>query len=112
VVAKPVAPPTTDGVEVVLESTPAGAQVYLGDVLVGTTPGRAHVPGSNSPVDFLFRHPGFAPERVRAMPSDGLAVRAVFLTEEPSPSKPRASGKRKTAHGVSTESSGDIKTER
>jgi eukaryotic-like serine/threonine-protein kinase len=111
VVAKPAqAPPVLRVVEVVLESTPTDAQVYLNDVLVGNTPGRVRVPVSAEPLDFVFRHQGFEPEHVRALPSDGLAVRVSFST--PRPTKHGASGKRKTSRPTAVESPVDIKTER
>jgi hypothetical protein len=105
-------PPLARMVEIVLESTPSDAQVYLGDVLVGNTPGRVRVPVSADPVDFVFRHRGFEPERVRALPSDGLAVRASFSNQPARPTKRAASGKHRPARPPAVESAADIKTER
>jgi eukaryotic-like serine/threonine-protein kinase len=105
--ATPAAPAT---VEIGLYSVPSGASVYVGDVLIGTTPGRYLAATIGEPVEFLFRLEGFAAERIRALPATGLAVTAKFTLAEPG--KRTASTKHKHARVTQTGSSIDIQTER
>jgi len=102
----PPSPPVT--VEIALDSVPAGASVYLGDVLVGVTPTKRQAPERGEPLEFTFKLEGFEPERIRALPAPGLTVTAKFTL----PAKRAAPQKRKSAKRTLTEASTDIQTER
>jgi serine/threonine protein kinase len=106
----PAAPARPSTVEIGLDSDPAGAAVFLGDVLVGITPTHFKATAGTESIEFEFRKQGFAPERVRALPADGLTVRARFSA--PQPASHPVVNKKKRAKVSHTESSGDIQTER
>ena len=93
-----------------LESAPAGARVYVGDVLVGTTPGSYRATAGSEAVEFVFRLDGFEPERIRALPTKGLTITAKFSA--PAPAKTSGPGKRRQAKPPPVRSSDDIQTER
>lgn len=104
----PPAPPAR--VEIRLESVPSGAEVVVGDVLLGRTPTRYESAPTSDPVEFVFRLPGFEPERIRALPSHGLSVSAKFAT--PIPARRPGHGKHRPAHKPESAPSADIQTER
>jgi hypothetical protein len=104
----PQAPPAT--FDVGLDSTPAGASVYVGDVLIGTTPATYHTRGGGDVVEFLFRLDGFEPERIRALPAKGLTVTAKFAS--PLPAKPTPGSKRRHGKSPAAHPSDDIQIER
>jgi hypothetical protein len=119
-VAKPVALPATPPpapvpappaeYDVGLDSTPAGASVYVGDVLIGTTPATYRTAAGSDVVEFLFRLDGFEPERIRALPAKGLTVTAKFAA--PLPAKPSPGGKRRHGKSATAHPSDDIQIER
>jgi serine/threonine-protein kinase len=104
----PPAPPAR--LEMTLESVPSGAEVLVGDVSLGKTPVRYESAPTNAPVEFVFRLPGFEPERIRALPARGLSLSAKFST--PIPAKKPVLGKHRTAHKPEIVPSADIQTER
>jgi hypothetical protein len=109
----PLPAPTPATVEIDLRSVPAGASVYLGDVLVGVTPTRQRVRrvgDGNEPLEYVFRLEGYEPERIKALPTRGLTVTARFAT--PRVAKRSSLPKRKPAKRIETEPSTDIQTER
>ena len=97
-------------VEIQLDSVPAGASVFVGDVLVGTTPTRFKTADTSKPVDFTFRVQGFEAEKIRALPAQGLNISARFST--PVPAKSLSSGRRKRTKNSPSDSSTDIQIER
>ena len=102
------APPAT--VTIGLDSTPAGASVFVGDALVGSTPTTFPNAKPGESVEFVFRRQGFEPERVKAMAAPGLTVHATFA--RPVAGK-RPAGKHKRASTSTTAvPSSDIQTER
>jgi hypothetical protein len=103
-------PPSPATVEVRLESTPPGARVFVGDLLVGITPTSYRASDGGEPVEFIFRLPGLPPERVRALPAPGLVVAATLATQEPA--KPATRARRKRAPTTQTAPPVDIQTER
>jgi serine/threonine protein kinase len=108
------APPQTlaapPSIEIGLDSEPTGASVFVGDVLVGTTPTKFKAEKTGEPVDFTFRAQGFEAEKIRALPAQGLTISAKFST--PSAAKPTSSAKRKRAATAPSGASPDIQTER
>jgi eukaryotic-like serine/threonine-protein kinase len=107
----PPAPPSP--VEIGLDSVPTGANVYVGDVLVGTTPTTFKTTRTNDPVEFTFRVQNFATEKIRVLPTQGLTVSAKFstpLTTEAS--FPTSSTRSKRATRARGHASSDIQTER
>ena len=109
-VAPAPSPAVAAPVEIGLDSVPAGARVFVGDVLVGTTPTTYKTARNGEPLEFTFRVQGFEPERIRAMAAPGLTVNAKFAT--PVAAKRPATAKRKRATMSPGESSIDIQTER
>jgi len=111
--AAPVAPvplpPAT--VTIGLDSTPAGASVYVGDALVGSTPTSFANAKPGESVEFEFRRQGFEPERVKAMAAPGLTVHATFARPVASKRSPAAKHKRASTSPTAAPS-GDIQTER
>jgi serine/threonine-protein kinase len=111
--AAPVAPvplpPAT--VTIGLDSTPAGASVYVGDALVGSTPTSFANAKPGESVEFEFRRQGFEPERVKAMAAPGLTVHATFARPVASKRPPAAKHKRASTSPTAAPS-GDIQTER
>jgi serine/threonine-protein kinase len=109
--ALPPSPASTmpEAVDIGLASDPAGASVFVGDVLVGTTPGHFKAAAGADPVEFVFRLPGFEPQRIRALPAAGLTVNAKF--PNPMPAKRASSTKRKTGDSRASTAT-DIQTER
>jgi hypothetical protein len=103
-------PPPPAVVDVGLASTPQGASVYVGDVLVGTTPTTYRTAASGEPLEFVFRMPGVPAERVRALPTKGLVVTATFA--DPTPAKPASATRRKRASATRAAPTMDIQTER
>ena len=97
-------------IEIDLASAPAGASVYVDDVLVGTTPALYRTAPGGEPVEFTFRLEGFAPERIRALPAKGLIVTASFASRTPVPLP--AAPKHRRARGTEASPSTDIQTER
>lgn len=108
----PVAPP--ERIEVGLDSDPSGAEVLVGDVLLGKTPTRYQSSPTNVPVEFVFRLPGYEPERIRALPARGLSVSAKFSTQIPATVPTRKSGLARHKATIKPEGapSADIQTER
>jgi len=100
-------------VEIGLDSVPTGASVYVGDVLVGTTPTKFKTARTNDPVEFTFRVQGFEAEKIRALPTQGLTISARFstpvVTKASSSTKPT---RRKRTANAPGGSSGDIQIER
>jgi serine/threonine-protein kinase len=97
-------------IEIGLDSVPTGASVLVDDVLVGTTPTTFKTAKTGEPVEFTFRTPGFEAEKIRALPSQGLGIRAKFST--PVTAKPPSPAKRKRAAPSPGGPSNDIQTER
>ena len=100
-------PSAPEPIELGLDSAPAGATVFVDDVLVGTTPTTYKVAPTDTPVEFVFRMPGFEPEKIRALPARGLRISAAF--SKPTPVKRAAGPKRKRGQAGS---SSDIQFER
>jgi len=98
-----------ESVEIGLESAPSGAAVFVNDVMVGTTPGRYLAARPGEPVAFVFHLQGFAPERIRALPTAGLTVSARFSTPltRQRPVSTKRKPERAPAHAAT-----DIQTER
>jgi serine/threonine-protein kinase len=99
--------PVPEPIELGLDSAPAGATVFVGDVLVGTTPTTYKAAPTDTPIEFVFRVPGFEPEKIRALPAKGLRISATFST--PTHAKHVAGQKRKRGQAGS---SNDIQFER
>jgi len=97
-------------VDIGLDSVPSGANVFVGDVLVGTTPTRFKTAATSEPVEFTFRLQGFEAEKIRALPAQGLTISARFST--PVAAKSPSPGKRKRASTSPGGPSTDIQTER
>ena len=96
-------------VEILLQSTPPGASVFVGDVLVGITPSAYRTVEGGGALEFVFRLPGLPPERVRALPAPGLVVSATLAA--PVPGKPAMPARRKRAATTAAPPT-DIQTER
>jgi serine/threonine protein kinase len=109
-VAAPVVPAPPAAVTIGLDSTPAGASVYVGDTLIGSTPTTFPNAKPGEPVEFVFRRQGFEPERVKAMAAPGLTVHATFA--RPVTVKRLPAGKHKRASTPTSAPSSDIQTER
>ncbi len=112
----PVAPvppaPVVTSVEISLESTPPGAQVSVGDVVVGTTPVMYRAALRDEPLEFVFQSDGYEAERIKALPSAGLKLRARLeptVAAEP-PAKSRHP--RRSKPGKRAALPDDIKSER
>jgi hypothetical protein len=58
-----------------LESEPSGATVTVGDEVVGRTP-TAWVTSRSEPIELVFSLDGYRREAIRALPAEGLKVRA------------------------------------
>jgi len=113
--AIPPAPPAEPSrVEMGLDSVPTGAEVFVGDVLLGKTPTRYQSPPTTTPVEFVFRLPGYQPERVSALPARGLTVSAKFSTPTPAPApaKRQLPDRPKRTQKLRDVPSVDIQTER
>jgi hypothetical protein len=106
----PPVPAAPAPIEIGLASAPTGAEVYVDDVLVGTTPAKYLAAPGGKPVEFIFRLEGFEPEHVRALPAKGLTVTAKF-NPPPAPKRP-VSTKRKRGKVEQAAPSNDIQTER
>jgi serine/threonine-protein kinase len=110
-VPTPLPPPTKPKpIELGLESVPAGATVYIGDVLIGATPTTYEAASAAESLEFIFRLEGFQPERIRALPTPGLKITANFPT--PPPEKRPAGQKRKRSPNRQSAPSTDIQFER
>jgi hypothetical protein len=108
--AQPPTPAAPPPIDIGLASEPTGASVFVGDVLVGTTPTTFKTAKTSEPVEFTFRVQGFAAEKIRALPAQGLTISAKFST--PIAAKPPFSAKRKHAVNVPSGVSSDIQIER
>lgn len=97
-------------VELGLESQPAGAQIFIGDVLIGKTPTKYKATAGGEPLEFTFKLDGFEAEKIRALPAQGLTVTAKLNTIPPD--KRTSSGKHKQASAGHATPSTDIQTER
>ena len=67
-------------------------------------------PAGGEPVEFTFRLAGFASERIRALPAQGLTVTAKLTSPTPAPHS--AAPKHKPPRGTEASPSTDIQTER
>ncbi|HEX7509596.1 MAG TPA: hypothetical protein VF550_22690, partial [Polyangia bacterium] len=109
-----IAPPPTSAapmvIEMGLDSVPTGANVFVGDVLVGTTPTTFKTATTSEPIEFTFRVQGFETEKIRALPAPGLTIRAKFST--PVATKSPAAARRKRSRNSPGDSSNDIQVER
>jgi serine/threonine-protein kinase len=72
-------PPSTPRVSLSLTSVPDGAEVHVGDRLLGTTPLVAPLAASDEPVALTFSREGFFPQTVSVIPAEGVAVPPVRL---------------------------------
>lgn len=125
----PLPPGQPAHVEIGLDSTPRGAEVFVGDVLLGTTPARYDSAPAGQPVEFVFRLSGHETQRIRALPTQGLTVTAKFSTPTPtpvpatSPARTAKAGKARPAprphdtsahskQGIQQDPQEDIQTER
>ena len=106
----PVTPPPPESIDLGLDSTPTGATVYVGDVLIGTTPTIYKTTAGDEPVEFVFRMAGFEPEKIRALPARGLKISATFAA--PIPARRATTQKRNHDPGARPGSSTDIQFER
>jgi hypothetical protein len=106
----PPAPSAPLPIEIGLDSVPTGANVFVGDVLVGTTPTTFKTAKTGEPIEFTFRVHGFEAEKIRALPTQGLTISAKFST--PVPAKAASSAKRKRTANVPGGASSDIQIER
>jgi serine/threonine-protein kinase len=61
-------------VEVALESTPPGAEVRFGDVVLGTTPCSADLPARGEPVRLVFHRDGYFDEVEEFVPAPGARI--------------------------------------
>lgn len=103
-------PPAPASLEIPIVSVPAGAGVWVGDALIGTTPMQYRAHEGDPPVEFLFRSAGYADERVRALPSPALRITAQ-LRELPAAKPEPAKHRRRPSTGPESTPS-DIKLER
>jgi hypothetical protein len=111
VAAAPVEPAQPATVTIGLDSTPTGASVFVGDVIVGATPTTFPDAKPGESIEFVFRRQGFEPERVKAMAAPGLTIHATFA--KPVAAKRLPAGKHKrTPTSTSGAPSSDIQTER
>jgi eukaryotic-like serine/threonine-protein kinase len=110
VMAPAPAPAAPLPIEIGLDSEPTGASVFVGDVLVGTTPTKFKTANTIEPVEFTFRAPGFEAEKIRALPAQGLTISAKFST--PVAAKSPSSARRKRGTSVPSGDSTDIQIER
>ncbi len=111
--APPPPPAAPSPVEIGLDSVPTSANVYVGDVLVGTTPTTFKTAKTSDPVEFTFRAQGFEAEKIRALPTQGLTISAKFSTPVVTKSSsPTGSARRKRATHAPGGPSSDIQTER
>jgi serine/threonine protein kinase len=106
----PPAPAVPATIAIGLHSVPTGASVYVGDVLVGTTPTTYRASAGSQPLDLTFHLAGHAPEHIRALPAPGLTVTAKLTLL--APARPAATPKRKRARGTEANPAADIQTER
>jgi hypothetical protein len=59
-----------------LESIPPGANITADGVHIGSTPLKHSISPSAKPVEFVFSNKGFVTERLWAVPTPGLRLRA------------------------------------
>ena len=97
--APPPLPPAPALIEHVIESIPPGAQVWLGDAQVGTTPFQASLPKEEAARTYTLRKKGYQDELVSfagdaSEAKRGLALRAAAVVPKPKPpaAKPRKPG--------------------
>jgi eukaryotic-like serine/threonine-protein kinase len=111
-VVEPPAEPSR--VDMGLDSVPPGAEVFVGDALLGKTPTRYRSAPTTAPVEFVFRLPGYEAERIVALPAPGLTVSARFSTPTPVPTQSKRSvpDRHKRASKPHELPSDDIQTER
>jgi serine/threonine-protein kinase len=110
VAAPPPRPAVPASFEIGLDSVPTGASVFLGEILIGTTPTVYKTEARGEPLEFTFRAQGFEPEKIQAMPAPGLTLHARLTT--PVATKRPALGKRKRVAPLPSGPSTDIQTER
>jgi serine/threonine protein kinase len=72
--ASPVPDPLDSIVEIAVDSIPAGAEVRLGDRVLGTTPLFADVEAGPDPIALVFHREGYVDETERLVPSAGARV--------------------------------------
>jgi eukaryotic-like serine/threonine-protein kinase len=75
----PPAPPAAPApalLEIPIDSVPAGANVWAGDTVIGTTPMVYRAREGDPPVELVFRASGFADERMRVLPAPFLRITA------------------------------------
>ena len=104
VVAPAPEPPRPAKVTVDLTSDPPGATVTVGGQVVGHTPGRFVTPAVKDPIELVFSLDGYRSEAIRALPAEGLEVRARL-----DPLKRKSGKKPPAGHPVPPD---DIKSER
>lgn len=83
----PPAPVEPARVSVALDSTPSGAEVRLGDRVLGTTPIVVPLAASEEAVALSFSRDGYLPQTVSVIPAEGVTVPSVRL-------RPRRTGTR------------------
>ncbi len=108
--APPPLPPTPARVEIALHSAPTGARVYVGDVLIGTTPTTFKTAKTADPVELTFRLQGFEAEKIRALPTQDLTINAKLST--PVAAKSSSPARRRHPVKAPGSTSSDIQTER
>ncbi len=79
-------------VSVQLDSIPAGAEVRLGDRVLGTTPIVVPLAASEEAVALTFSRPGYLEQRVSVIPAEGVTVPPVRLRARRSGGSSSSSG--------------------
>jgi hypothetical protein len=67
-------PPAPALIEAQLDSTPRGALVSVGGVVIATTPMTWRTPASDRPTTLTFTLDGYKPEVIAALPSSSLRL--------------------------------------
>jgi hypothetical protein len=108
----PAVPPAPALVEVALDSEPRGATVRVGQVVVGTTPAVWRTRLSEDPADLEFALDGYRPEHIKALPSQGLRVKAQLQPLPAAKAAAAARPARPRPRAMTRPAVDDIKSER
>jgi hypothetical protein len=73
------APPTPGEVEVVLSTTPTGAEIWNNGRRLGTTPYRGQLARTAAPLTVVFRHRGYRDATRQLVPDRDREIEAVMV---------------------------------